>query len=180
MVLSLAREELCRINTFRAPADKLACIERCVQLLMKTLTSRESDEEDESTGSLVSAAEVEKAKRQTNGTPSATKQRRRPSDNILRGRKAAGADDFLPVFIWTIVGLGNKARNLHANIEYLSDYRSPDALRGLQGYVLTNLSSAVQWVHLVAQGGRDAPELNGMSKEQVRLAIKRYRDREDC
>lgn len=170
MVLALAREELCRINKFRAPADKLACVERCVQLLMKTLTAGESDDEDESDGGLSPLM----ATTTVRATPSPKKHRRRPSDKVSRSRKAAGADDFLPVFIWTIVGLGGKARTLHANIEYLSDYRSPDALRGLQGYVLTNLSSAVQWVRMVALGGRDAPELNGMSKEEVQLAMKNY------
>ena len=170
-MLALAREELCRINTFRAPADKLACVERCVQLLMKTLTTGESDDEGEDEGEGEGFGSSSSSSSTTTQPP--TKHMRRPSDKVARSRKTAGADDFLPVFIWTIVGLGGKARNLHANIEYLSDYRSPDALRGLQGYVLTNLSSAVQWVRLVARGGRDAPELNGMSKEEVRLAMAR-------
>jgi hypothetical protein len=46
---------------------------------------------------------------------------------LQSGGSAASADDFLPHLIWTV--LQAAPARLHANVEYIRRYASPDALR---------------------------------------------------
>ena len=46
---------------------------------------------------------------------------------LQSGGSAASADDFLPHLIWVV--LQAKPERLHANMEYIRRYASPEALR---------------------------------------------------
>lgn len=56
----------------------------------------------------------------------------------------AGADDFLPLFIWVV--LQSKIPRLMSNSEYIQTYLNPARLMGRSGYCLINLRSAIDFV----------------------------------
>ncbi|KAK8820213.1 hypothetical protein WA556_000872 [Blastocystis sp. ATCC 50177/Nand II] len=56
----------------------------------------------------------------------------------------AGADDFLPAFIYTV--LKSQIPKLPSTVEYVSRFRHPDELLSEGGYCLTNLSGAVSFL----------------------------------
>ena len=58
--------------------------------------------------------------------------------------KDAGADDFLPAFIYTVLKSG--IPKLPSTVEYISRFRHPDELLSEGGYCLTNLSGAVSFL----------------------------------
>lgn len=57
----------------------------------------------------------------------------------------AGADDFLPAFIYIVLKSG--IPKLPSTVEYISRFRHPDELLSEGGYCLTNLSGAVSFLH---------------------------------
>ena len=57
---------------------------------------------------------------------------------------AAGADDFLPLLIYTVVHSG--IDNLHSNIQFVRRYRHPDRMMTEPGYYFTNFESAVSFI----------------------------------
>lgn len=59
----------------------------------------------------------------------------------------AGADDFLPLFIWVV--LQSKIPRLVSNAEYIQMYLNPKRLMGKSGYCLINLRSAIDFVTYV-------------------------------
>lgn len=59
----------------------------------------------------------------------------------------AGADDFLPLFIWVV--LQSKIPRLVSNAEYIHMYLNPKRLMGKSGYCLINLRSAIDFVTYV-------------------------------
>ena len=60
------------------------------------------------------------------------------------GKNDAGADDFLPAFIYVV--LKSRIPKLPSTVEYISRYRHPDELLSEGGYCLTNLSGAVSFL----------------------------------
>ena len=70
-----------------------------------------------------------------------------------------GADDFLPVFIYVV--LHSSVPRLHANINYISSYRNPQALMSKAGYCLVNLQSALAFLSNVR-----ADSLTGISQAE--------------
>ncbi len=62
----------------------------------------------------------------------------------------AGADDFLPLFIWVV--LHSHIPNLASNCEYISRFLNPFHQMGKAGYYLVNLQSAIQFVNYVEAG----------------------------
>ena len=56
----------------------------------------------------------------------------------------AGADDFLPAFIYVVLKSG--IPKLPSTVEYISRFRHPDELLSEGGYCLTNLSGAVSFL----------------------------------
>lgn len=56
----------------------------------------------------------------------------------------AGADDFLPLFIWVV--LHAKVPKLVSNCEYIQRYLNPTRLMNKPGYCLINLRSAVEFL----------------------------------
>lgn len=57
----------------------------------------------------------------------------------------AGADDFLPLFIWVVIR--SQIPRLLTNCEYIQTYLSPARLMSKPGYCLINLRSAVEFVN---------------------------------
>lgn len=56
----------------------------------------------------------------------------------------AGADDFLPLFIWVV--MRSHIPKLFSNCEYIQAYLNPARLMGKSGYCLINLRSAIEFV----------------------------------
>ena len=56
----------------------------------------------------------------------------------------AGADDFLPIFIYVV--LHADVPRLHSNCEYISSYHNPNALMSKAGYCFVNLRSAIEFL----------------------------------
>jgi hypothetical protein len=61
-----------------------------------------------------------------------------------RDGKAAGADDFLPHLIFTVIRANPP--NLHSTVEYISRYRHPDKMAQEFGYYFTQLASVVPFL----------------------------------
>lgn len=70
----------------------------------------------------------------------------------------AGADDFLPLFIWVV--LRSHIPKLISNCEYIQAFLNPARLMGRSGYCLINLRSAIEFVNDV-----DADQLSVDPKE---------------
>ena len=58
--------------------------------------------------------------------------------------KAAGADDFLPHLIFTVIRANPP--NLYSNVEYISRYRNPSKMHQEFGYYFTQLASVVPFL----------------------------------
>lgn len=64
---------------------------------------------------------------------------------LASGSKSdAGADDFLPAFIFIV--MKSNIPKLPSTVEFISRYRHPDELLSEGGYCLTNLSGAVSFL----------------------------------
>lgn len=59
----------------------------------------------------------------------------------------AGADDFLPLFIWVV--LISHIPSLFSNCEYIQAFLSPMRLMSKPGYCLINLRSAIEFVNYI-------------------------------
>lgn len=59
----------------------------------------------------------------------------------------AGADDFLPLFIWVV--MRSHIPRLCSNVNYVQTYLNPARLMGKWGYCLINLSSAIEFVKYI-------------------------------
>ena len=70
----------------------------------------------------------------------------------------AGADDFLPLFIWVV--LRSNIPRLCSNCEYVQAFLNPARLMGQSGYCLINLRSAIEFVNYI-----EAEQLNIDPKE---------------
>lgn len=68
----------------------------------------------------------------------------RPSSHQQHSSSPAGADDFLPLFIWVV--LRAQVPQLYSNCEFIHAYLSPARLMGKAGYCLINLESAVAFL----------------------------------
>ncbi len=59
----------------------------------------------------------------------------------------AGADDFLPLFIWVV--MRSHIPKLFSNCEYIQAFLNPARLMGKSGYCLINLRSAIEFVNYI-------------------------------
>lgn len=67
--------------------------------------------------------------------------------NLTRAKgddNAAGADDFLPVFIYVV--MHSNVQKLHTNCEYIQQFHNPAHLMSKAGYCFVNLRSAMEFV----------------------------------
>lgn len=58
---------------------------------------------------------------------------------------APGADDFLPLLIWVVMGC--HVPQLYSNCEYIQSFHNPIHLRGKAGYCFINMRSAMEFVN---------------------------------
>ncbi|GMH80019.1 hypothetical protein TrST_g2824 [Triparma strigata] len=99
-VFELAQDELKKINSYRAPGDKISCVTRACSLIFSAFKFG-------------------------NGS-------------------AAGADEFLPVFICVV--LGANVPRLISNCEYIEAYTNRNTLMTKSGYCFCNLRSAIEFI----------------------------------
>eukprot|EP01039_Chlorochromonas_danica_P004153 gene4153-4562_t len=120
-LLSLAGDELRKINAFKSPGEKVQCIVKCVTIIFRSLSlariKQDHDDQHEKDG--------DEEKRSHQHTP-------------------AGADDFLPLLIWVV--LHCHIPYLFSNCEYIQSYMNPARLMSKAGYCLINLRSAIDFV----------------------------------
>ena len=78
--------------------------------------------------------------------------------------KPAGADDFLPHLIWTVISANPP--NLYSNVEYISRYRHPAKMAQEFGYYFTQLASVVPFLE-----GLNSKILTGVSESDYKRAM---------
>lgn len=81
-----------------------------------------------------------------------------PSSSNEDNNNIAGADDFLPLFIWVV--MRSHIPRLCSNVAYVQMFLNPARLMGKWGYCLINLSSAIEFVKYI-----EADQLNIDQKE---------------
>ena len=69
------------------------------------------------------------------------------SSSNEKDNQIAGADDFLPLFIWVV--MNSHIPKLFSNCEYIQSYLNPARLMSKSGYCLINLRSATEFVNYV-------------------------------
>lgn len=124
-LLSLAGDELRKINAFKSPGEKVQCIVKCVTIIFRSLSLAriKQDHDDQQEKKEDESGDGEKRSHQH--TP-------------------AGADDFLPLLIWVV--LHCHIPYLFSNCEYIQSYMNPTRLMSKAGYCLINLRSAIDFV----------------------------------
>lgn len=111
VVLHIARDELRRMDTCKAPADKVDCVVKCASVIFSALNLSRAENSSKRGGF---------------------------------SESRAGADDFLPVFIYVV--LRADAPKLVSNCDYIQAYHNPKALMSKAGYCFVNLRSAVEFL----------------------------------
>ena len=102
--LEVARQELCNMNNYKSPKDKVVCIYNCCKVASRVLTLTSENSQKRSTG----------------------------------------ADELLPLLILLLLQANPSA--LHSNLSFISNCRHPSKLTGEQGYYLTNIMSAAEFL----------------------------------
>jgi len=120
-LLTIAMNELRNIIDCRTPMEKVACVEKSVSLVFRLLN-------------------LSRLKRDIVITQQSASE---PSSQH-HSNSPAGADDFLPLFIWVV--LRAQVPQLYSNCEFIHAYLSPARLMGKAGYCLINLESAIAFL----------------------------------
>lgn len=105
---ALAQHELLKMNSYKAPKDKLICILNCCRIINNLLAARAEQ---------------------------------------LKGKEAAGADDFLPVLIYVLIKAA--VEDLESNLQYIMRFRAESRMNGEAAYFYTNLVSATSFVETI-------------------------------
>lgn len=114
---------------------------KCVTIIFRSLSVARVKQEAE----LMQQRKEDQQIRKENGIPEDID----TSDDHSNANKRpemtlAGADDFLPLFIWVV--LQSRVPRLYSNCEYVQAYLNPARLKGQPGYCLINLHSAVSFL----------------------------------
>eukprot|EP00633_Aureoumbra_lagunensis_P008776 CAMPEP_0197313288 /NCGR_PEP_ID=MMETSP0891-20130614/26290_1 /TAXON_ID=44058 ORGANISM="Aureoumbra lagunensis, Strain CCMP1510" /NCGR_SAMPLE_ID=MMETSP0891 /ASSEMBLY_ACC=CAM_ASM_000534 /LENGTH=543 /DNA_ID=CAMNT_0042801011 /DNA_START=120 /DNA_END=1751 /DNA_ORIENTATION=- len=136
VVLRIACDELKRIDALLAPSDKVECVVRCASIIFSALNL-----------SRVKPAEIiEEDDHASHDDPTSangnTTTKKKKSRVVAESR--AGADDFLPVFIYVV--LHADAPRLYSNCDFVQAFHNPAALMSKAGYCFVNLRSAVEFL----------------------------------
>ena len=105
---ALAQHELLKMNSYKAPKDKLICILNCCRIINNLLAARAEQ---------------------------------------LKGKEAAGADDFLPVLIYVLIKAA--VEDLESNLQYIMRFRAESRMNGEAAYFYTNLVSGTSFVETI-------------------------------
>lgn len=73
--------------------------------------------------------------------------------------KPTGADDFFPILIYIVIR--SNPKDLHTNIEFISNFRNPNKMGSEAGYYFTHLISAVAFLKDLNHS-----KLTGITKEE--------------
>ncbi|KIY63586.1 hypothetical protein CYLTODRAFT_493795 [Cylindrobasidium torrendii FP15055 ss-10] len=115
--LAFAQQELLKINSYKAPRDKLICILNCCKVIFGYLR------------------------------------------HLKKESEAAGADDFLPILIYSVIKANPD--NLLSNVEFISRFRNEKHLGGEAGYYLSSLQGAVAFIETM-----DHTALSNITQEE--------------
>lgn len=115
-----AADVLRKMDSYKAPRDKLITICNCCQFINGILSTPD-DNDDEDDGKRAS-----------------------PSSGAFASEVHVGADEFLPALI--LVVLRSCPPRLHSNLSYIRKYRHPSLLVLAQRYFFTALESAVEFI----------------------------------
>lgn len=127
-VLELAIEEFRRMDSYRAPRDKLQCILNAFRVIRHAL------------------------------------------DEVI-GPSAWGADQLLPVCIYTI--LRANPASLNSNVNFVASFRHPSRLRGEDEYLLMQVNIAIKDIMEIEEVL--LKRINALTIQDVARMFKRYR-----
>lgn len=113
---------------------------KCVTIIFRSLSVARVKQEAE----LMQQRQDDQQTRKENGIPEDNSSDDNGSGNKRPEMTLAGADDFLPLFIWVV--LQSRVPRLYSNCEYVQAYLNPARLKGQPGYCLINLHSAVSFL----------------------------------
>jgi len=186
-MINHAIEELKKINIFKTPGDKVACIVKSATVLFKLLSlhaqqqkrrkqqlkqQQRRDKIESSIGNSDSSINDNNCSNDDNSQkvsyddyPYDLKEKKKDDDadhdadddddnNTTSNKECeekdddidtgAGADDFLPLFIWVV--LRSHVPRLVSNCEYIQTYLNSARLMSQSGYCLINLRSAIEFI----------------------------------
>ena len=185
-MINHAIEELKKINIFKTPGDKVACIVKSATVLFKLLSlhaeqqkrrkqqqkqQQRRDKIESSIGNSDSSINDNNSSNDDNSQkvnyddyPCDLKEKKKDDDDddvvdddddYTTSNKGyeekdddidtgAGADDFLPLFIWVV--LRSHVPRLVSNCEYIQTYLNSARLMSQSGYCLINLRSAIEFI----------------------------------
>lgn len=169
-----AIEELKKINIFKTPSDKVACIVKSATVVFKLLSIHAQQqkrrkqqlkqqqrldkvESNGNSNSNSSSNDDNSNKESYDDRPRDQKDNDNEEDEDTTSNKedceekddddidtGAGADDFLPLFIWVV--LKSHVPRLVSNCEYIQTYLNSARLMSQSGYCLINLRSAIEFI----------------------------------
>lgn len=169
-----AIEELKKINIFKTPGDKVACIVKSATVVFKLLSIHAQQqkrrkqqlkqqqrldkvESNGNSNSNSSSNDDNSNKESYDDRPRDQKDNDNEEDEDTTSNKedceekddddidtGAGADDFLPLFIWVV--LKSHVPRLVSNCEYIQTYLNSARLMSQSGYCLINLRSAIEFI----------------------------------
>jgi hypothetical protein len=128
---AIAAEELHKMDKFLAPQDKVDCIVRCAKVIFKSL-------------SMASARSAEQKRKEKQERGNKSNNESEDTGDASSPPALAGADDFLPIFIWVV--LQSRAAGLYSTCEYVQAFYNPLNLMSKGGYCLVNLQSALEFI----------------------------------
>jgi len=168
-LLAIAGDELRKINAYRTPGDKVACVVKCASVIFRSLSLSKTKNiadlhQNQSDNQSAAASRKETPSGTATAGAGGEAEKQKQDDSRSADSSIAGADDFLPLFIWVV--MRSHIPRLCSNCEYIQTFLNPARLMGKSGYCLINLRSAIEFVNSV-----DGDQLNIDAKEfEDRLA----------
>jgi len=155
-----AIEELKKINIFKTPGDKVTCIVKSATVVFKLLSMHAKQQKQmKQQQKLQHRLDQEDFNSNNNSTNDSNHDNSNKDylhrDQMEKSNKeydekyddidaGAGADDFLPIFIWVV--LRSHVPRLISNCEYIQTYLNSARLMSQSGYCLINLRSAIEFI----------------------------------
>ena len=129
----VARRELCKMNNYKSPKDKVVCIFNCCKLAARVLA--------------------------------------------LTSESSTGADELLPLLILLLLRANPAA--LHSNLAFITNCRHHSRLNGEQGYFLTTISSASEFLLNVCSNDGELTHEGALSIDASEFQ-RRFRERREA